>query len=78
MTISLLIGGVLADSELRRTPSWRSSSAKPKALSRRPRTAARGNRKAGLLWEGEIQRAPGLAIVQIVVPRRPRAHTANE
>jgi hypothetical protein len=42
-----------------------------------PSTAARGNRKAGLLWEGEIQRAPGLTIHQIVVPRRIGANTPN-
>jgi len=30
----------------------------------------RGKRKAGPLWEGKIQRAPGLTISLIVVPRR--------
>src|ERR671911_2706719 len=63
--------------ELRRTPSMRSSSAKLKAPSRRPRTSGTGKRKAGLLWEGKIQRAPGLTIVQIVISRDVKTHTQN-
>jgi hypothetical protein len=35
----------------------------------------RGKRKAGPLWEGEIQRAPGLTINRIVLSGRTRAHT---
>src|SRR5215213_11262376 len=42
------------------------------------RTAARGNRNAGPLWEGEVQRAPGLTINRIVVSGRTRAHTPND
>jgi hypothetical protein len=34
-------------------------------------------RKAGLSLEGKIQRAPGLTIDQIVVPRRTQADTPN-
>src|SRR5215217_6889413 len=41
------------------------------------RTAARGNRKAGPLWEGEIQKEPGLTIDRIVVSGRTRAHTPD-
>ena len=29
------------------------------------------------LWRGEVQRAPGLTIDQIIVPRRIQAHTPN-
>jgi hypothetical protein len=36
-------------------------------------------RKAGLLFGGgDVQRAPGLTIDQIVVPRRIQAHTPND
>ena len=38
----------------------------------------RATEKPGCSGRGKVQSAPGLAIVQIVVPRRPRAHTANE
>src|SRR5215212_2355543 len=48
-----------------------------KIRSIRARTARAGNRKAGPLWEGEIQRAPGLTIRQIVLTRRVGAHTQN-
>ena len=34
-------------------------------------------RKAGLSLEGEIQRAPGLTIDQILVPGRTQANTPN-
>jgi hypothetical protein len=33
--------------------------------------------KPGALWRGEIQRAPGLTIDQIVVTRHTGAHTPN-
>ena len=67
--LKLVLDVILSTDELLRTPLGRSSSW--------PRTVGRGNRKAGPLWEGEGQEAPGSTIDRIVVSMTVQAHTPN-